>query len=974
MQRKRFKPILGVITLVIVIFWGLGGGENSPKGINEGLKGTLSCFGSQAWAKAASTVKAPVWPYENSDLKPDPALVWGALPNGMRYILKPNNYPKDRVSMHLNVQAGSLHETDGQQGIAHFLEHALFNGSEHFKPGELVKYFQRIGMQFGPDANAHTGFNETVYDILLPNGDEQSLEEGLLVLYDYANGALLLPEEIDKERRVVLAEKSTRDSASYRTFEKTLRFEFPQTRLPSRLPIGETEVIKTAGRDVFKDFYDTWYRPTYMSIIVVGDFDLQTATRLIKKRFSAITARAPERKPPPMGPINHNGVKPFHHYEQEAGSTDVSIEVVEKIEPVHDSAALQKAIQIREIGNQIVQNRLDALVRQPDSPFTSASVGSGVFLKEIRYAGISAECQPANWSESLQMIEQALRKALMYGFTQSELQRVQKDYIAELENEVEKASTRNSQHLARQIMAQLNRDRVFQSPRQRRDLLVPMIRKLSLEEVNTIFKRNWEPDHRLVMVTGNADLNDGQESARERILSTYTQSRQKVLEPPENLKAVVFPYLPEPTDEGEIQKQTHEHDLGIVRIDFKNGVVLNLKKTDFKANEILFKLAFGAGKQSEPADKPGLGELSQAVINESGLGGLTQDELTRAMAGKSTSLEFGLDNQRFLFSGQTIPKELTLLFQLLYAHIEDPAFRSEAYTLARERFRQRYRSLASSSDGAMVLHGNRFLAGGDSRFGLPPHDQFKTLTLADIRQWVEPAFQTAPVELSLVGDFDIEAAVALAAKYLGSLAPRQNALQMEASRQPVFPKGATRRFKVDTKIEKGLVVVAYPTEDFWDIGRTRRLSVLAQVFSEKMREKIREELGAAYSPFAYNQSSRCYPNYGVFNAFVQIDPNAADTAIANVRQIADGLAQNKITDDELRRALDPLLTSLKDLRRQNHYWLNSVLKGLSNHPEQLEWSRNMVDDYASITSDELLALARRYLKNKNAATVVVTPR
>ncbi len=974
MQSKRFKGILGLLVLVIVIFAGLEFGRIGPIRINDGLNGTLAPFGSDAWAKAETVAKAPAWPHDHSDLKPDPSLVWGALPNGMRYILMPNTYPKDRVSMHLNVQAGSLHETDGQQGIAHFLEHALFNGSEHFKPGELVKYFQRIGMQFGPDANAHTGFNETVYDILLPNGDEQSLEEGLLVLYDYANGALLLPEEIDKERRVVLAEKRTRDSASYRTFEKTLRFEFPQTRLPSRLPIGETEVIKTAGREVFKDFYDTWYRPTYMSIIVVGDFDLQTATRLIKKRFAAITARAPERKPPPMGPINHNGVKPFHHYEQEAGSTDVSIEVVEKIEPLHDSAALQKAIQIREIGNQIVQNRLDALVRQPDSPFTSASVGSGVFLKEIRYAGISAECQPANWAASLQIIEQELRKALMYGFTPSELQRVKKDYIAELENEVEKASTRDSRRLARQIMGELNQDRVFQSPRQRLDLLEPMIRKLPLEEVNAVFKRNWEPDHRLVMVTGNADLSGGPESAPELIRTTYKQSRQKVLEPPENLKAVVFPYLPDPADEGQITQQTNVDDLGVVCIAFKNGARLNLKKTDFKANEILFKLAFGAGKQSEPVAKPGLGELSQAVINESGLGGLTQDELTRALAGKNTSLEFGLDNQRFLFRGQTVPKELPLLFQLLYAHLKDPAFRPEAYTLARERFRQRYQSLASSIDGAMVLHGNRFLAGGDARFGLPPHDQFKTLTLDDIRQWIEPALETAPVELSLAGDFDIKTVVALAAKYLGSLAPRQGAMPMEPSRQPVFPKGATRHFTVQTKIEKGLVVVAYPTEDFWDIGRTRRLSMLAQVFSEKMREKIREELGAAYSPFAYNQSSRAYPNYGVLNAFIHIDPSAAETVIANVKQIADDLTQTKITDDELRRALDPLLTSLKDLRRQNQYWLNSVLVGLNNHPEQLEWSRNMVDDYASISSDELLALAQGYLQNKSAATIVVTPR
>ncbi len=974
MRRRSMQQTIRIVPLFIIgaflsSFYG-----NSDNAKMSGLAGLLPGFSSAAWAKTDATIKAPAWPHASSDLKPDPALIFGQLSNGIRYILMPNTYPLDRVSMHLNIQAGSLNETDAQQGIAHFLEHALFNGSEHFKPGELVKFFQRIGMQFGPDANAHTGFNETVYDILLPDGDEQSLKEGLLVLYDYADGALLLSDEIDRERRVVLAEKRTRDSASYRTFEKTLKFEFPGARVSSRLPIGKAEVIETAGRPLLKDFYDTWYRPTTMSVIIVGDFDTKIAARLIEKRFSTLAARAPKRTLPGMGKIAHQGVKPFYHFEKEAGATDISIEVVEKIAPEHDSAALQKMTWIRNIANQMLQNRLDAIVRKSDSPFTSASVNSGVFLKEIRYAGISTECQPANWAASLKMIEQELRRALVYGFTTSELQRVQKDYAADLENDVQKASTRDSKRLARYIMAKLNRDRVFQSPLQRRDLLLPVIQKLTTDEVSNVFKQNWAPAHRLVMVTGNTDLSVNDTAPENLIRAIYKQSRQKQLQPPDNLKTVVFPYLAEPAANGEVVNQTGVNDLGIVQIDFKNGVRLNLKKTDFKAGEILFKLAFGLGKVTEPADKSGLGELSEAVINESGLGGLTEDELTRALAGKSTYVKFGLDEQRFFFSGQTISKEIALLFQLLHAHLTDPAFRQDAYTLAQERFRQHYLTLASSIDGAMVLHGKRFLASGDPRFGMPSYNRFKTLTLDDTRNWIEPALKTAKLELSLVGDFDTAKVIALATQYLGSLAQRKDAIRADQSQQPVFPKSQTRNFKVETEINKGLVVVAYPTEGFWDIRRTRRLSVLAQVFSEKLREKVREELGAAYSPFAYNQSRRAYPQYGVFQAFIHVDPKASETVIAAVKKIAADLAQTAITNDELRRALDPLLTSLKDLRRQNKYWLNSVLLGSLKHPEQLEWSRMMVNDFAAISTDELFALAQKYLENETAAMVIVTPR
>ncbi len=281
------------------------------------------------------------WPHENNDLLPDPALVFGKLPNGFRYVLMENQKPKDRVSMHLNVQAGSMHETDEQQGLAHFLEHMLFNGSTNFKPGELVKYFQSIGMEFGPDANAHTGFNNTVYDLLLPEGNRESLEKGLVVMKDYAEGALLLQSETDRERRIVLAEKRTRDSASYRTFVSTLNFELPEARVSKRLPIGKEEVLKNANSKQLKEFYNKWYRPEKLILVMVGDFDSKLAASLIDEKFSSLSPRAPPGLEPDFGEINHEGVKPFYHFEKEAGNTTVGIEVVKKIFRQPDSFAFQ---------------------------------------------------------------------------------------------------------------------------------------------------------------------------------------------------------------------------------------------------------------------------------------------------------------------------------------------------------------------------------------------------------------------------------------------------------------------------------------------------------------------------------------------------------------------------------------------------------------------------------------------------------
>lgn len=915
----------------------------------------------------------PIWPHEKSDLLPDPAILYKRLPNGFRYMLLENHTPKHRVSLHLNVQVGSMQETDKQLGIAHFLEHMLFCGSEHFKPGELIKYFQTIGMQFGPDANAHTGFYETVYDLLLPDGNKECLEKGLLVMKDYAEGALLLNSEIERERKVVLAEMRTRDSASYRTFVSTMKFEFPKARISKRFPIGKEEIIKNAKRTSLKDFYDSWYRPETMTLVMVGDFDSKLASRLIEENFATLSARAPPKLNPDFGKIDHKGIKTFNHFEQEAGNTTVSIEVISKIMPKPDSLALEKELLIKDIANRIVQNRLDALVSKPDNPFTSASISSGIYFRQIAYADISAECRPDNWKKSLSLIEQTLRKALTYGFTKAELSRVKKDLLSELDDALKKASTRKSRVIARQIIRSLNADRVFQSPRQKKELFTPLINSLTLNTVNNSFKETWSPAHRLVLVTGNADLSQDNISPEDQIRAVFKKSTEVEVSPPVEAKPVVFPYLPEPEKEGRIIRRTEIPDLGIVQVDFANGLRLNLKKTDFEANEVLVKLAFGYGRSSEPENKPGLAALSTAVINESGLGTLNKDEIKRALAGKNTSVIFSVGEQSFFFQGRTVSNEVSLLFQLLYAHLTDPGYRDDAYLLSMERFQQKYQTLARSIDGAMELYGKRFLAGGDSRFGLPPYDVFTKLTLDDVRSWINASLKQDKLEVSVVGDFDIEEMVKIGSKYLGTLPLKHPGQPVKRSKLIKFPAGQSFEIEVETKIPKGLLIIAYPTDDLWNINRTRRLSVLANVLSDRLRERIREKLGAAYSLFAYNQPSRAYPGYGILQALVQVRPEEAAMVKKEVKKIISNLTKNGVTQDELRRALEPTLTSIKDMLQTNDYWLTTVLCGSEKYPQQLDWSRTIMKDYASITAEELSLLAQKYLDNNKAATIIVKP-
>ena len=912
-----------------------------------------------------------LWSYNKKDLHFDPALLFKKLPNGFEYILLKNQHPKNRVSMHLYIQAGSIHESNSQQGLAHFLEHMLFNGSTHFKPAELVKFFQSIGMQFGPDANAHTGFNETVYDILLAEGNKENLLKGLVVMKDFAEGALLLPSEIERERRVVLSEKRTRDSASYRTYVKTLKFEFPDARISRRLPIGREEILKKADQEQFKAFYDTWYRPDNMILVLVGDFDAELAGMLIEDKFSTITPRAPPGTIPDLGDIKHKGIKSFYHFEKESGNTTVSIEILEKILSMPDSYDFRKKQLIEDIANRMVRYRLDTLIQKPGTPFTSASINSGIFLRQVKYADITADCNPENWEKSLSLIEQTLRQALIFGFTTSELTRVKKDLLSELDDAVKKASTRDSGKLASEIIWGLNSNRVFMSPQQEKELYTPIINTVTLKNVHDAFKDIWAPEHRLLVVTGNAKLTD--KNPETKILNTYHKSMRTAVSRPAEGKSVAFPYLPEPKKEGRITRTKKIPDLEIIQVDFRNGVRLNLKKTDFQANQILINLSFGQGKSCEPLNKPGLALLTENVIDESGLGTLTKDELKWAMAGKNTYVTFSIDEDRFLFQGETVSNEVSLLFQLLYAHIMDPGFRKDAYELSLKRYRQKYLALSRSIDGALALSGIRFLAGGDHRFGLPDDETFKKLTLDDIKSWIRPLIGNNDIEVSVVGDVDIDSIIQLAAKYFGSLTLHPTIKTQKELKLPVFPIGQSQTLSVQTKILKGLIIVAYPTEDIWNINRTRRLSILSDIISDRFREQIREKLGSAYSTFAFNRPSKAYPGYGVLQAMAYVDPNESDMIIKEIKKILSNLAKDGVTQDELSRAKEPTLTSIKDMFRKNSYWLDTVLTGSKIHPEKIDWSRTILKDYASITKERVSNIAKKYLVNDRAAVIIIKP-
>jgi len=908
------------------------------------------------------------WPHDSSDLAPDPALVFGQLENGLRYVILPNHEPAHRVGMYLDVQSGSLQETDEQQGLAHFLEHMLFNGTTHYPPGTLVEYFQSIGMGFGADTNAHTSYDETVYKLLLPAGDGQTLETGLVVMADYARGAMLLDQEVDKERGIILAEKRARDSARSRLFQERMRFAFAGTKIAERNPIGIDSTLQKANSALLRSYYDTWYRPENMILVVVGDAESGLVQKLIKKNLSSLTAADVPLQCPDFGQVAEQGTDVFFLHEPDLGYTSVAIESVWNEPAPADTREYETRSLAEYLAGIIMDNRLKHLVAQPESPITQANFYTGELVRLYRNSSLVAHTSAEKWQQTEQLLSTTLQQALRFGFLEHELDRAKLELFATLKKQQQQADSRNSRQLADELIYKLNAHEILFSPAQEMELYTEIAQSLNLDQVNSAFQQLWHP-RRLIEVAGTAGKGVVKDQVTAEIRQLYERSLHAEVLPWQGNQLAAFPYLPIPRQSSSVITKKEYAEIGVERYVFANGVVLNLKQTDFAPNEVNIAVLFGHGRLEEPV--PGMGYLAQSLIEESGVGGLTKEQLEETLAPYSSRVRFVVGEESFVLSGKGLKAETELLFQLVSTRLNDPAFRPAAYSRVMEQMAQMYNQLERTSEGMMQLKGESFLAGNNPRYGFVPLNDMQKITLKQVDDWIDAVFANAALEISVVGDFVKQDVVAWAGRYFSK--PRQKRTSPVTGVQIRFPSGKTLQQQVDSVTDRAMVTVAWPTEDFWDISRTRRMSILATVLDDRLRKQIREELGATYSPVVYNRPSRVDPGYGVLRAQMIVAPPQAGMLAAKLRQIGAEMALGKISKDELERALEPVLTSIRDMVRTNRYWMDSVLKGSNRHPVQLKWPRTILNDFSSITGADIQALARQYLLDEKAATVIIVP-
>ncbi len=904
---------------------------------------------------------------EVSDLKADPAVTYGELENGLRYAILENDTPTGTAALRLRVDMGSLMESADQRGLAHFLEHMVFNGSENVAEGEMIKILEREGLAFGPDTNAYTSYDETVYMLDLPETDPETVETGLFLMSEI-DDLLLEAEAIDRERGVVLSEKRSRNTPSYRAFLAQSEFLYPNALFTDRAVIGTEEALSGAPREEFVDLYRGFYRPDRVFFAAVGDFDAGEMEQRIQDAFGDWTVEGEPGDDPQLGEPQDRGLE-AGYFQDPAIPTSVSLNAVHPYSEQPDTAAARLEKLTRAIGNNILSRRFDTLSRQPDAVFLGGGAGYSRLLETAETATVNLVTAPDQWNEALTLAETELRRALEHGFTEAELAEQMANLQTAYENSADQADTRQTGQLANALVGSFGNESVFMHPDEALRVFEEMKDRITLEAVEGEFREQWEGEEPLIFLTTAAEV----ETPEETILEVYRDSAAEPVEPPEAEAVGEFAYQ-DFDQPGEVVSREVIEDLGVTQVRFANNVMLNVKPTDFQDDSVLMKLRFGGGiLEVDPASAAARFLYSNAFAL-GGTGEHSLDDIQRLMAGKSVSTNFYAETDAFGASAGTTPEDLDTQLKLWMAYLTDPGYRPESIAQFHKLYNVFYDTLGGTPQGVFQRDATSLLYSGDPRFAFPKPGAVADLTLEDARAFIEPSRENAALEIGIVGDITVEEAIASAAATFGALPER--ALERKSydeARKISFPEpGETVTLRHEGEANRALAHVYWPAPDGRDAEQARALSLLAEIFQLKLTDRIREEEAATYSPGAGYSGSRLFEDYGYFQVSLDLKPEDVESFFGVVNELAADLASGEISEDELQRARRPVLESIEESEEQNSYWL-AVSAESQTDPEVLDRHRSRVVDYETVTLDQLKRLAETYLQPDNTYRIEVLP-
>jgi zinc protease len=918
----------------------------------------------------ALAAPAPSWPQSRTDIKAAPEVRFGVLPNGMRYAIQHNATPTGQASLRLRIDAGSLMETDAEQGVAHFLEHMAFKGSKHVPKGDMVEILERHGLAFGADTNAQTSWTQTVYQLDLPRTDEDTVDTSLMLLRDVAGELLLAPAAIDSERGVVLAEERTRDTPGLRVFKSGLSFFLKDQLASRRLPIGKVQVIEHADRALLGGFYRQYYQPERATIVAVGDFDVDAMEAKIKARFSDWKPAAPEGPEPDLGQPIQRGFQAKLTVEPGA-PLSIQIYWVKPHDSTMDSVARRRRKLIEQLGLAVLNRRLGQIARSQTPPFIAAQSSKDDAFRSAEATALAVSAQPDHWRQALTAAEQEERRIVQYGVRQDELDREIKEVLVQLQQAAAGAGTRRTPRIAGEITDTLDDDLVYTDPVQDLAMFQQAVKGLTAETVSQTLKEVFSGDGPLLYVATPQPIEGGEQA----LVDAWKASEATPVQAPKGETVKSWPY----TDfgkPGQVVRRTTVDDLGTTFVRFANGVRLTVKPTKFRKDQVLVRVRFGHGQLEMPKDRVTTAWAARGALVEGGLKDLSAEDIERVLASNIYDAEFGTTDDAFVLGGSTRPQDLLVQMQLLAAYDIDPGFRPQAFQRMKTYMATLYGQLDATPEGVMSRELSQLLHGGDLRYAFPSPADVADATPQQFQALLKPRLAEGPLEVLIVGDTTVDQAIQVTAATFGALPPRKpDPLPPPAAQGMPLPGPQPTPVELTHKgrADQAIAYAAWPTDGFFaDPQRARTLRVVAQVMENRMIDDLRKAAGDTYSPQAGATASLVFPNYGYVSAVVEIPPAKLDDFTRDLAKISTDLRTNLVSADELQRARKPLVEQLLKARQTNDYWIEQ-LSGAQDDPRRIHALRTVLNSLAKVDPEQIRDAARMYLRDDRLWRLEIRP-
>jgi len=902
----------------------------------------------------------------------DPNVRIGKLSNGLTYYIRKNVKPENKVELRLAVNAGSILEDNDQQGLAHFTEHMAFNGSKHFQKNELVSFLQSVGVKFGADLNAYTGFDETVYILPIPLTDTGNLRKGLLVLQDWASGLTFDKTEIDAERGVVLEESRLGKGADDRMFRKIYPIQYAGSKYAERLPIGKDSILKHANYDVVKRFYRQYYRPDLQAVIIVGDIDVAATEKLVKEYFGVLKN--------PVNPRPRVYAKvPARQKSQalvvtDAEATNFSVEVDYPAIPLKTQTTIgdYRASLVKNLFTSLLNQRLRELSQSTKPPYLFAATGFNSYARGYEAFSAYAVAGQEGPDTALNAVLTEIERVKKYGFTEAELERGKKQMMSGFEQLFNNRQKTESSNYAEEYIRSFLQKEPIPGIDNEYHYYQQLLPGIKLPEINAVANPLKQSDKLFVSLQGpsssdvklpdNATLLAHAEKALKSTVKSYEE------------KAVATDLLKAKPEPGKIVTETKNDLLGTTELVLSNGAKVTLKPTDFKDDEIILTSFRKGGMSRYPAEDKLNANYAATIVQQTGIGDFSPTELRKFLAGRTVTAQPRIGGLTAGLNGTSTVKDIETLFQLVYLYFTAPRKDVDLYNGWKEKQKSQMQFALADPQTAFIdtFYQALFQKNPLAPVIIPKPGDFDKINPDRAMEIYKEQFSDAnDFNFILVGSFDIEKIKPLLVTYLGSLP--------SAGKQAEYADNGVRTIKGNNQFNfkkgtepKSLILSVYSGELPYSEELALKASALTEILNIKIIEDLREKLGAIYGGGIYGGLNKLpYSNYSLVLQ-LPCGPENVEKLLQSANAEIDSIKMSGPSQKDLDKVKKTWLEQHKVQIKENSYWssrLQNILLEGATAQRIFDYEKNV----NALTTDDIKATANLLFDGKNTLQAILYP-